>query len=232
MNNFLVTTMIKMIGVAPVTLVLFVLSLTTGAVLAVLLLWARIRGPKPLAWTARAYVFVFRGTPLLMQMFLIYYGLAQFALVRASLLWPILQSPFYSAVLSIALCTAAYQSEIFRGGLLAVPDGEIEAARACGMSGFLLYRRIIAPLALKQALPAYSTEAVMIIKSTALASLISVWEITGEAQKIMLASYRTYAVFLDAAILYLFINFIIIKLFNHLERRVAPQLYAHMGRAT
>ena len=100
--------------------------------------WMRASGSKPLELFARGYVFVFRGTPLLVQLFVIYYGLASFPAVRASFLWPLLRDAFFCAVLSLALCTAAYQSEIFRGALAAIPHGQIEAARACGMSGLRL----------------------------------------------------------------------------------------------
>src|SRR6185312_10838812 len=108
---------------------------------------------------------VLRGTPLLLQIFLIYYGLGQFAAVRASVLWPFLREPYWCAILALSLNTAAYSSEILRGGLLAVPHGAVEAARVSGMSGALLYRRIILPLAIRQALPAYGNELVVMVKS-------------------------------------------------------------------
>jgi octopine/nopaline transport system permease protein len=128
--------------------------------------------------------------------------------------------------LSLALCTAAYTAEILRGGLLAVPSGQIEAGRACGMSGFLLFRRIIAPIALRQALPAYSTELVLMIKSTSLASLVTVWDITGVAQQIILQTYRTMEVFLCAGTIYLFLGFVVIRLINLLEYVLSPHLRA------
>src|SRR5450755_3916002 len=191
---FLVDTMVKLFAVVPLTLLLWVLSITIGGVLALGLTWMRVSGRPMLQRAARGYVFVFRGSPLLVQMFLIYYGLGQFAFVRGSIFWPVLRDPFSCAVISLALCTAGYTAEIFRGGLLAVPALQMEAARACGMSGFLMLRRIIAPIALRAALPAYSTELVLMMKSTSLASLVTVWEVTGISQRIIHSTYRTFEV--------------------------------------
>ncbi len=124
-----------MLAALPTTLELFVLSVAIGGVLALVLTWMRVGGNPVLDRIARAYILVFRGSPLLIQMFLVYYGLGQFRAVRLSPFWPVLRDPFSCAVISLALCTAAYTTEIFRGGLLAVPPAQIEAARACGMSG-------------------------------------------------------------------------------------------------
>jgi octopine/nopaline transport system permease protein len=131
-------------------------------------------------------------------------------------------------VLSLALCTAGYSAEIFRGGIRSVPPREIEAARSIGMSGFLLVRRIIAPIAFRYALPAYSTEVVLMMKSTSLASLVTVWEVTGVAQRLISHTYRTMEVFLCAALIYLVLNFIVLQAMALLEyslsrhQRAAP----------
>lgn len=225
---FLSQTMITLLKAVPMTLGLFSLSVIAGCLLALLVVWMRVGGNPVLAAIAKTYVFVFRGSPLLIQMFLVFYGLGQFALIRQSFLWPFLREPFFCAVLSLALCTAGYSAEIFRGGIRAVSPKEIEAARAIGMSGFLLVRRIIAPIALRHALPAYSTEVVLMMKSTALASLVTVWEVTGVAQRLISQTYRTMEIFLCAAAIYLVLNFIVIQAFALLEyylsrhRRVAP----------
>lgn len=218
---FLTDVMKQLLAALPVTLALFVLSVTLGGVLALGLTALRVSGNPVLERFARAYVFVFRGSPLLIQMFLIYYGLGQFAVVRHSFAWPVLRDPFTCAVLSLALCTAGYTTEIFRGGVMSVPGREIEAARACGMSGFLLLRRIIAPIALRQLLPAYSTEIVLMAKSTALASLVTVWEMTGVAQRIISHTYRSMEVFLCAAAIYLALNFVIVRLLALVEKRLS-----------
>jgi octopine/nopaline transport system permease protein len=174
----------------------------------------------------RAYILVFRGSPLLIQMFLVYYGLGQFGVIRESFMWPVLREPYVCAVLSLALCTAGYTAEIIRGGLMAVPVGQIEAGYSIGLSGFSLLRRIIGPIALRQCLPAYSTEAVLLVKSTALASLVTVWEVTGVAQQIIQQTYRTTEVFICAALIYLFLNFVVVRLLGLLERRLSRHLRA------
>jgi octopine/nopaline transport system permease protein len=218
---FISETMPKLFAVLPLTILLWALSITIGGALALGLVWMRVSGQPLLEHFARAYIFVFRGSPLLVQMFLIYYGLGQFALVRESFLWPVLRDPFNCAVISLALCTAGYTAEIFRGGLLSVPPQQMEAARACGMSGFLILRRIIAPLALRAALPAYSTELVLMMKSTSLASLVTVWEVTGISQRIIHSTYRTFEVFFCAALIYLVLNFIIVRALGYLEYRLS-----------
>ena len=229
--DFLASTLWQLLAAVPTTIGLFVLSVSSGAVLAVVLAWMRVNGNFVLDRIARAYVLVFRGSPLLIQMFLVYYGLGQFGVIRNSLVWPVLRDPFSCATLSLALCTAGYAAEIFRGGVLGVPGPQIEAARACGMSGLLLVRRIIAPIALRQALPAYSTEVVLMMKATALASLVTVWEVTGVAQRIISHTYRTMEVFLCAAAIYLVLNFIIVRLMGWLEYRLSPHLRAMPQRA-
>lgn len=226
---FLSSTMVTLLAALPMTLALFICSITLGGLLALLLVWMRTGGNPILSGFAKAYIFVFRGSPLLIQMFLVFYGLGQFGIIRYSFLWPMLREPFVCAVLSLALCTAGYTAEIFRGGIRAVSPKEIEAARSIGMSGFLLVRRILAPIAFRHALPAYSTEIVLMMKSTALASLVTVWEVTGVAQRLISHTYRTMEVFLCAAIIYLVLNFIILQAMGLLEyrlsrhRRAVPQ---------
>jgi octopine/nopaline transport system permease protein len=226
---FLSQTMVTLLAALPMTLALFFLSVFVGGLGALVIVWMRVGGNPILAALAKAYIFVFRGSPLLIQMFLVFYGLGQFGFIRYGFLWPLLREPFVCAVLSLALCTAGYSAEIFRGGIRAVSPKEIEAARSIGMSGFLLVRRVIAPIAFRHALPAYSTEIVLMMKSTALASLVTVWEVTGVAQRLISHTYRTMEVFLCAAIIYLALNFIILQALGLLEyrlsrhRRAAPQ---------
>lgn len=221
---FLADTMGRLLAAVPLTLALFVLSIALGGVLAVGLTALRVSGSRGLAGLARTYVFVFRGSPLLIQMFLVYYGLAQFPVIRHSVTWPVLRDPFDCAVISLALCTAGYTAEIFRGAIAAVPAGQIEAARACGMSRSTLLRRLIVPVAVRQALPAYSTELILMVKSTSLASVITVSEVSGVAQHIIAQTYRVLEVFLCAATIYLAINFALARLLMALEHALSPHL--------
>jgi octopine/nopaline transport system permease protein len=189
-----------------------------------LVAWARVSGVGPLEWLARFYVFVFRGTPLLVQLFVIYYGLASFPFVRASFLWPLLRDAFVCATLSLALCTAAYQSEIFRMSLEAIPQGQIEAARACGMSRVTLFRRVIFPVALRLALPAYTTELISMMKATALVSLVTLWDVMSVSLKIRNDTLVTYTPLLIAGAIYFVVNYGIARVMAALEYLLSPHL--------
>jgi octopine/nopaline transport system permease protein len=219
---FLCNTFFKLAAALPVTLGLFFCSFILGGILALFILVLRMSKSKLLSGFARGYILVFRGSPLLIQLFLIYYGLGQFSIIRHSMLWPVLREPFACAVVALALCTAAYTAEIFRGALLTIPTGQIEAGLACGMSRALLVRHIIAPIMLRYALPAYSTEAILLVKSTALASLVTVWDVTGVAQQIIQRTYRTMEVFVCAALIYLILNFIILQIYAFIEHYLSP----------
>lgn len=219
---FLTETFVSLAGALPLTLELAATAILLGAGLAMALALARLSGIIVLDWLARLYVFLFRGTPLLVQIFLIYYGLSQFPAVRHSFLWPALREPYWCAVLALMLNTAAYASEIIRGGLLSVPHGQIEAARACGMPRMMIFRRVTLPLAIRQALPGYGNEMIAMVKATSLASIITLMEITGVAAKIISESYRVIEVFVVAGALYLAINFVLTRLIAMLERRLNP----------
>jgi octopine/nopaline transport system permease protein len=210
----------------PLTLKLASTSIALGAVLALLLALMRVSGVRTLDWPAQLYVFLFRGTPLLVQIFLIYYGLGQFKAVRTSFLWPFLREPCWCAILALTLNTAAYSSEIIRGGLLSAPHGQIEAARALGMGRLLVFRRIIFPIALRQALPGYGNEMTSMIKATSLASIITLMEVTGIAAKIISETYRAIEVFVAAGLIYLALNFILTRAIMLLEYKLTPHLRA------
>ena len=217
---FLLDTLLRLLAGVPVTLELTACSVAAGAVLAGgLALLTRAGGAAGLL--ARGYIFVFRGSPLLVQIFLIYYGLGQFPAIRQSLVWPFLRQPWWCALLALALNTAAYGAEVIRGGLLAVPRGQVEAGRVCGMSTATLYCRVILPVALRQALPAYGNEVIIMVKSTSLASVITIMEVTGIAKGIISETFRALPVFTCAAVIYLAINFTIAGAVRLLERRLA-----------
>lgn len=207
----------------PLTLQLTAISVVIGGIFAFLLALMRISGKYWLDLPARAYIFVFRGTPLLVQIYIIYYGTGQFPALRQSFLWPFLREAYWCAILALALNTAAYSAEIIRGGLLSVPAGQIEAGRAYGMSNWMTFRRIIWPQSLRQMLPGYSNEVILMIKSTALASTITMMEITGLAAKLISASYRPVEIFICAGIIYLALNFVVARVFALLEYLTAPE---------
>jgi octopine/nopaline transport system permease protein len=175
---------------------------------------------------AYAYVYVFRSTPLLVQIFLIYYGSGQFRESFESVgLWYFLREPYFCAILALTMNTAAYTSEIIRGGIQSVPWGELEAGRAVGMSGVTLFRRIVFPIAIRQALPAYGNEIILMVKSTSLASTITILEVTGIAKKIIAATFAPMEVFIIAGAIYLCMNFIVTRGIQRIEIKLSPQLY-------
>jgi len=223
--DFLADTMMKLLAGVPMTLELAAISVTAGAVLAVVLALLRASF-VPAAWVVRGYVYVLRGTPLLLQIFLIYYGVSQFSWVRQSILWPFLRQPYWCAILALTVNTAAYGAEIIRGGLQSVPAGAIEAGRAAGMSRFTLYRRIILPIALRQALPAYGNEMVVMVKSTSLASIVTIMELSGIAYSIISETYRALEVFLCAGAIYLALNFVLTRAIAGVEFWLNPHLRA------
>jgi octopine/nopaline transport system permease protein len=222
--DFISKTFVRLLAALPLTLSVWLLSVVLGGFIAAGVTWMRVSGVKPLELFARAYILVFRGTPLLIQLFVVYYGLASLPAVRASFAWGFLRDAFNCAALSLALCTAAYQAEIFRGALLAVPHGQVEAARACGMSGLLLFRRVIFPIALRYALPAYSTEMISMVKATALVSLITLWDVLSVALKIRNDTLVTYLPLILAGAIYFAVNYIIGAGLLALERRLSPHL--------
>ena len=221
---FLFDTLRQLLAGVPLLLKLASISIAAGAVLALCLALMRLSGSRVLSAIAQAYVFVFRGTPLLVQIFLIYYGLGQFPEVRQSFAWPLVREPYWCALLAFTLNTGAYSSEIIRGGILSVPFGQIEAARACGMPRSLIFRRIIAPQGLRVVLPAYGNELILMTRSTALASVITLMEVTGIASTIISETFRAVEVFICAGAIYLFINFVISRAIALLERRFSKQV--------
>lgn len=214
-----VTTLAK--GVS-VTLTLAAISVSIGFCLGLGLAVMRLSGNRLLSGFAEGYSAVFRGTPLLVQLFLFYYGLGQFDAVRNNALaWWVIGDAMHCAILALALNTAAYTSEILRGGLMSIPVGLIEAAKAAGMSRTLRFRRIEFPLAIRQALPAYGNEIVLVIKGTSLASTITVLEITGHAKRLMSQTYAIFEVFTIAGLFYLAINMALIFAMRRLEARMS-----------
>lgn len=203
------------------TLTITALSVAIGFNLGLGLALMRLSPTPAISGFARGYSAVFRGTPLIVQLFLIYYGLGQFAFVQQNaVLWWVISEGSRCAVLAMALNTAAYTSEILRGGLQSVPIGLIEAAQACGMSRALRFRRIEFPLAIRQALPAYGNELVLMVKGSSLASTITVLEVTGYAKRLMSKTFAIFEIFAIAGALYLVINLILIGGVRVLERRL------------
>lgn len=203
---------------ATLTLELLAIAVIVGLIVAIPLGIARSSQRCYVRALPYGYIFFFCGTPLLVQLFLVYYGLAQFDAVRSSSLWPYLRDPFWCTALTMTLHTAAYIAEILRGSLQAIPRGEIEAARALGMSRATAMIHILLPRAARIGLPAYSNEVILMLKASALASTVTLLDITGMARTIIARTYMPVEIFFAAGVFYLVISFVLVQAFKLLER--------------
>ncbi len=208
----------RMLAGIGITLQLLVVSGFLGLILAIVLLLMRISGKNYLNWPAQVYIYVFRGTPILVQIFIVYYGMPQFEAVRESIFWSILREPTGCAILALTLNTGAYVSEILRGGVLGVDRGLLEAGSALGMSARHKFIYITAPIATRLSLPAYSNDVISLLKSTALASTITIADMTGIARTIVADTYAPYEIFCSLAIIYIIFTLGLQKLFGRIER--------------
>ena len=207
-----------------ITLQLLGLSVVFGMILAIPIGLVQVTGPRWLALLARAFCTMIRGTPLLIQLWLLYYGLGSlFPMIpeiRESFLWPILRDAFPYAVLAFSLSVAGYEGEVMRGAFKGVPKGELEAARAFGMSRFTLLRRIWLPRAFQNVLPTLAGELVLTLKATPLAATITIFDIYGVGTVVRQETYRVYEPLLVVAGLYLLLTAVIVVVFRWLEQRV------------
>ncbi|MDH3666741.1 MAG: ABC transporter permease [Paracoccaceae bacterium] len=206
-----------------VTLHLTVIALALGMLIALpaSLSMARNTRFSPLA---RGYVYVFRGTPLLVQTYLIYYGLGQFELVRDSFAWPLLREAWWCAVIAFSLNSGAYTAEILRGAIKTTPKGEIEGAMALGLSGRQVTWLVLMPSAMRRALPQYGNEVVFMLHGTVVASVITIQDILGVGRTVNAKYYIAYEGFLSAAALYMIITFVVVRLFRLVEQRYLKHL--------
>tara|TARA_Y100000590_G_scaffold417777_1_gene517852 strand:- start:820 stop:1485 length:666 start_codon:yes stop_codon:yes gene_type:complete len=214
----------KLIKGIPLTLEVVIISTIFGFFLAILVALMRISKLGYLSNIAYYFVYAVRGTPLLLQIFFIYYGLAQFSFIQESFLWVVLKDPFWCAIIALTLNTTAYSSEIIRGGIQSVSKGYLEAASAVGMGRFLSFRIIMLPLAIRQALPAYGNELILMVKASSLISTVTLMEITGIARKIISQTFAPIEIFLVAGSIYLLINFIITRGIKMAEKKLSPDL--------
>lgn len=220
----------QLVAAVDETILLAFSSICLGLVLAVLIALMRVSKLVPLSGFAICFVYVFRSTPLLVQIFLIYYGSGQFrGILESAGLWIFFRDAWFCAIFTLVLNTAAYGSEVIRGGIQSVPLGQIEAARALGMSGPKLYMCVVFPIALRMALPAYGNEIILVVKATSLASTITILEITGIAKKIIASTYQPIEIFLIAGGIYLLINFVLTRAIAWLEEWLNPHLRVMRG---
>ncbi|MBC7610447.1 MAG: ABC transporter permease [Polaromonas sp.] len=212
------------IGGIRTTLVLLVISLASSFALAIPMAIARVSANQWISKPVWLYTYVLRGTPLLVQLFIIYHGLAQFEAVRESMAWVLLKNAWFCAWLAFTLNSTAYTTEIFAGALKATTVGEIEAARSYGLGGLKLYSRILLPSALRRALPQYSNEVVGLMHATAIASTVTLVDITRVARDVNATHLLVTESFGVAAVIYFLLTFTLVGIFKLLERRFLRHL--------
>ena len=206
------------------TILLVLISLSIGLFISIFFALARISSIKSLSQIVYYYIFVIRGTPLLVQIYLIYFGLGSIKAVRESFLWMLLKEPFWCGVIALVINTVAYTTEIFRGGIQSVTKGQIESCQSLGMTRFAMYSKIILPCAFRQALPAYGNEIILMVKATSLVSLTTYMEMTGIARSIMYKTFAPVEAFIAAGSIYLFLNFLVVQFIRFLEWKYNPHL--------
>ena len=206
------------------TVLLLLISLPLGFVLALLFAIGRVSKIKFLSKTIASYIFVIRGTPLLVQIYLIYFGLGSVKFIRESFLWYALKEPFWCGVIALTINTVAYGAEIFRGGIQSIEKSQVESGLSLGFGKFLLLRKIILPIAIRKVLPSYGNELILMVKATSLVSLTTYMEMTGIARKIMAKTFAPVEAFIAAGILYLFLNFLMVQFVRYLEWKYNPHL--------
>ncbi|MCA3555511.1 ABC transporter permease [Aestuariivirga sp.] len=206
------------------TIQLLVLSMVFGLIIAVPVGLVQVTGPRWLGAIARGYCTLMRGTPLLVQLWLLYFGLgsvfASYPEIRQSVFWPVLREGYFYAVLAFSLNEGGYAGEIMRGAFLSVPKGELESARAFGMSPWRVLRRIWLPRAFRNVLPTLAGETVLMLKATPLAATVTVLDIFGVILRVRQNTYLTYEPLLLAAALYMVITLVITQMFARIESRV------------
>ena len=221
--GLMITSLPKLLSAAVITLKLLSLSLFFGLFIGLLFAILRLNKNPIINKFAYAYSYIFRGTPLLVQIFIIYFGLGQIEYFRSTFLWVIFKEPYWCAIIAFALNTGAYTSEILRSAFQTIKPGIIEAGKSLGISNKIIFYKIQIPVAIKQSLPAYGNEIILMMKGTSLASTVTLMDITGVAKYIISTTFKPIEVFIVAGGIYLFMTFIIHNLIKYLEKRFSYQ---------
>ncbi len=209
----------KLISAAVITLKLLSVSLIVGLFIGLLFAILRINKNSIVNKFAYGYSYLFRGTPLLVQIFIIYFGLGQIEYLRTTFLWVILKEPYWCAIIAFALNTGAYTSEILRSAFQTIKPGIIEAGKSLGISKKIIFYKIQIPIAIRQSLPAYGNEIILMMKGTSLASTVTLMDLTGVAKYIISTTFKPIEVFIVAGGIYLFMTFIIHNVIRLLEKK-------------
>ena len=209
----------RLLNATVVTLKLLSLSLFFGLFIGLLFAVMRMSNNLLLNKFAYGYSYLFRGTPLLVQIFIIYFGFGQIEFIRNSILWVILKEPYWCAIIAFALNTGAYTSEILRSAFQTIKKGYIEAGKSLGISSKIIFYKIQIPIAIRQSLPAYGNEIILMLKGTSLASTVTLMDLTGVAKYIISTTFKPIEVFIVAGSIYLFMTFAIHNFIKFLEKK-------------
>ena len=221
--DLMITSLPKLLSAAIITLKLLSASLIIGLFIGFLFAVLRLNKNPFINKFAYGYSYLFRGTPLLVQIFIIYFGLGQIEYLRTTFLWVILKEPYWCAIIAFSLNTGAYTSEILRSAFETIKPGVIEAGKSLGLNKVFIFTKIQIPIAIKQSLPAYGNEIILMLKGTSLASTVTLLDITGVAKFIISTTFRPIEVFIIAGSIYLFITFLVHNLIKYLEKKYSFQ---------
>ena len=219
--ELMISSLPKLLNAAIITLKLLSVSLIIGLFIGLFFAILRLNKNIFINRFAYGYSYVFRGTPLLVQIFIIYFGLGQIEYLRSTVLWVILKEPYWCAIIAFALNTGAYTSEILRSAFQTIKPGIIEAGKSLGISNKVIFYKIQIPIAIRQSLPAYGNEIILMMKGTSLASTVTIMDLTGVAKFIISTTFKPIEVFIIAGSIYLFLTFIIHNIIKLLEKKFA-----------
>ena len=217
--DLMISSFPKLLSATLVTLKLLSLSLIFGLILGLFFAILRLSKNIFLNKFSYFYSYIFRGTPLLVQIFIIYFGLGQIEFLRSSFLWTILKEPYWCAIIAFSLNTGAYTSEILRSAFETINKGFIEAGESLGISKKIIFYKIQIPIAIRQSLPAYGNEIILMLKGTSLASTVTLMDLTGVAKYIISTTFKPIEVFIVAGGIYLFMTFIVHNFIRYLEKK-------------
>ncbi len=217
--ELMINSLPKLLNAAVITLKLLSVSLIIGLFIGLFFAILRLNKNIFINRFAYGYSYVFRGTPLLVQIFIIYFGLGQIEYLRSTVLWVILKEPYWCAIIAFALNTGAYTSEILRSAFQTIKPGIVEAGKSLGISNKVIFYKIQIPIAIRQSLPAYGNEIILMMKGTSLASTVTIMDLTGVAKYIISTTFKPIEVFIVAGGIYLFMTFIIHNVIKFLEKK-------------
>ena len=209
----------KLLSASLITLKLLSVSLIVGLLIGLLFAILRLNKNIFINKFAYGYSYLFRGTPLLVQIFIIYYGLGNIEYLRTTVLWVILKEPYWCAIIAFSLNTGAYTSEILRSAFQTIKPGIIEAGKSLGIQSKIIFYKIQIPIAIRQSLPAYGNEVILMLKGTSLASTVTLMDLTGVAKYIISTTFKPIEIFIVAGGIYLFMTFVVHNVIKFLEKK-------------